>query len=290
MSLSISGKQMKRIYDWDARFSLRSYTAHDLQALKGQRKLTQTTANTTEEAAAARDAGIDLIMGNAQNTKAVREGAPDMFFTAALGLPDYATTDDILRAAFAAMKDGADSIYTARGPHIVEALAREDIPVMCHLGLVPRKSTWRGGLRAIGKTAQEALALWHAFQTMENAGAFSVEAEVICAEVMAEISRRTRLVTSSLGSGNGADIIYLFQNDICGEDPERPRHARTFGNLHALYAEIAKERRAALTAFHKAAQSGTFPNAQETITIDQTELTQFRAELEKSCVSRVLSR
>ena len=74
---------MKRIYDWDAKFSLRNYTAADLRALKGQCKFTQTTANTAEEAAAARDAGIDLIMGNAQNTAAVRQGAPDMFFTAA---------------------------------------------------------------------------------------------------------------------------------------------------------------------------------------------------------------
>ena len=42
---------MKRIYDWDAKFSLRNYTAADLRALKGVRKLTQTTANSEEEAA-----------------------------------------------------------------------------------------------------------------------------------------------------------------------------------------------------------------------------------------------
>ena len=134
---------MKRIYDWDAKLSQRNYTAADLRTLKGVRKLVQTTANTTEEAAAARDAGLDLIMGNAQNTRAVRQGAPDMFFTAAVALPDHPTSSDVLRAAFAAMKDGADSVYTARGPHIVEILAREEIPVMCHLGLVPRRSTCR---------------------------------------------------------------------------------------------------------------------------------------------------
>ena len=39
------------------------------------------------------------------------------------------------------------------GPHIVEILAKEEIPVMCHLGLVPRKSGWKGGLRAVGATA-----------------------------------------------------------------------------------------------------------------------------------------
>lgn len=263
---------MKRIYDWDAKFSLRNYTAADLRALKGQRKLTQTTANTAEEAAAARDAGIDLIMGNAQNTAAVRQGAPDMFFTAAIGLPDFPTEKDVLTAAFAAMKYGADSVYTARGPHIVEMLAREDIPVMCHLGLVPRKSTWRGGLRAIGKTAEEAFELWQAFQTMENAGAFSVEAEVIVAELMEEISKRSSLLTSSLGSGRGADIIYLFQNDICGEVPDRPRHARAFGNIHALEQQIRQERRNALSAFNEAARSGSYPATPEITPMASSEL------------------
>ncbi|MDJ0627649.1 MAG: 3-methyl-2-oxobutanoate hydroxymethyltransferase [Rhodobacter sp.] len=270
---------MRRIYDWDARFQLRNYTAADLRALKGVRKLTQTTANTAEEAAAARDAGLDLIMGNAPNTGAVRDGAPHMFFTAALALPDYPTETEVLTAAFAAMKAGADSVYTARGPHVVEMLAREDIPVMCHLGLVPRKSTWKGGLRAVGKTAEEALELWQAFRTMEDAGAFSVEAEVICDRVMTEISQRTGLVTSSLGSGSGGDIIYLFQNDICGEQPVSPRHARAFANLHGLYERMRAERRAALSAFREAAQSGSYPAPDETAGIADDEFEKFRDAL-----------
>lgn len=267
---------MKRIYDWDARFNQRNYTVADLRASKGQRVLTQTTANSEEEAAAARDAGIDLIMGNAHNTAAVRQGAPDMFFTAAVSLPDHPTETDVLRAAFAAMKDGADSVYTARGAHIVEMLAREEIPVMCHLGLVPRRSTWKGGLRAIGRDAEEAMMLLQDFRDMENAGAFSVEAEVIFSEVMAEISRRTSLVTSSLGSGSGGDIIYLFQNDICGEQPESPRHATAFGNIHALQQEIRVERRRALAAFDKAAKSGAFPADGNTAFMDRDELSRFK--------------
>ena len=255
---------MKRIYDWDAKFQHRNYTAADLLACKGKTVLTQTTANSIEEAAAAREAGLDLIMGNAINTAAVRQGAPDMFFTAAIPLPDYPTETDVLTAAFAAMKDGADSVYTARGPHIVEILAKEEIPVMCHLGLVPRRSTWNGGLRAIGRDADEAMDLLQKFRDMENAGAFSVEAEVIMAEVMTEISKRTSLLTSSLGSGSGGDIIYLFQNDICGEQPEAPRHAQVFGNIYALQEEIKKERRRALKAFHDAAKSGAFPTPQTT--------------------------
>ena len=273
---------MKRVYDWDAKFSLRNYTAADLQALKGIRKLTQTTANSEEEAAAAADAGIDLVMGNAVNAEAVRRGAPNHYYTAAIPMSDHPTEKDVLEAAFLAMKHGADSVYTARGPHIVEMLAHEQIPVMCHLGLVPRRSTWNGGLRAIGKTADEAMALWQSFRDMENAGAFSVEAEVICDRVMTEISKRTTLITSSLGSGSGADIIYLFQNDICGEQPESPRHARAFGDLYTLQEQIRAQRREALAAFHQAANSGDYPANAETAGIADDEFEKFSAMLGKT--------
>ena len=194
----------KPIYTWDAKPSRRNLTAADIRDCKGTRKLTQTTANTVEEASAAAEAEIDMLVCNASNVDLVRQGAPHNFLTAALTITDYPTDEDILRGALKALKNGADSIYTARRLAVVEMLAREDIPVMGHIGLIPRKSTWRGGLRAVGRTANEALALMRDCRDLESAGAFSVEAEVIPADVLAAISPRTSLITVSLGSGPGA--------------------------------------------------------------------------------------
>ena len=268
MSTSFQVDSMKRIYDWNAHPAIRNYTVADIKSLKGKRRLVQTTANTA-------NAGIDLIMGNAHNTRAVRKGALELFFTAAIGLPDFPTENDILKAAFIAMKDGADSIYTARGPHIVEMLAKENIPVMCHLGLVPRRSTWNGGLRAIGKTSNEAIALWKEFQSMEDAGAFSVEAEVIVNEVMREITKRTKLITCSLGSGPYGDVIYLFQKDICGEEEYDPRHARAFGQLYKIYAQEKSQRWDALKAFKSAVHDCQYPAPGELDSIDESKLIDF---------------
>jgi len=270
----------KPIYTWDAKPSRRNLTAADIRACKGVRKLTQTTADTVEEAAAAADAGIDMLICGAANVGLVRQGAPHHFLTAALTIPDYPTDEDILRGALTALKQGADSVMTARRLAVVEMLANEDIPVMGHLGLVPRKSTWRGGLRAVGRTADEALALMQDFRDLENAGAFSVEAEVIPADVLAAISPRTGLITMSLGSGPGGDVMYLFQNDICGENP-LPRHSRAFGNLAALADQMAAERRAALSAFREASLDGSFPGPAENAKIPATELDAFLAALEK---------
>ena len=130
---------------------------------------------------------------------------------------------------------------TARSLDLVTMLAREDIPVMGYLGLVPRKSTWVGGLRAVGKTADEAFELYQRFKRLEDAGAFAVEAEVIPGPVMTEISARSGLVTVSLGSGRGADVMYLFMEDICGERESAPRHVRAYGDLARLYQQTTEE-------------------------------------------------
>ena len=270
----------KAIYTWDAKPSRRNLTAADIRSCKSVRKLTQTTANTLEEAAAAADSGIDMLICGASNVDLVRQGAPHLFLTAALTIPDYPTDEDILRGALAALKKGADSVMTARRFAVVEMLANEDIPVMGHLGLVPRKSTWRGGLRAVGRTANEAMALMQDFRDLENAGAFSVEAEVIPAEVMTAISQRTGLITVSLGSGPGGDVMYLFQNDICGENP-LPRHARAFGDLAALEKQMASERRAALAAFRAASHNGSFPGPAENAKISSKELEIFLDALDR---------
>ena len=199
----------KKIYTWGATPAERNYTVVDLRKTKGNKKLVQTTANTLEEAQAVSEVGFDMFMCKSDNTKLVRSGAPKIFLTASIDLAKFPTEKDVLCEAFKTMENGADSVFTQRGPHIVEILAKEEIPVMCHLGLVPRKSGLRGGLRAIGKTADEALKLFQDFKTMENAGAFSVEAEVICEQVMTEITKRTSLLTSSLGSGWGLSLIHI---------------------------------------------------------------------------------
>ena len=147
---------MKNVYTWAAKPAKRSTTVGDLKAAKGKRKFTQVTANSIEEAAAAEKAGFDMIIANAKNIIPVREGSKNLFLTAALVLNEFVTADDIMRGAFKALENGADAVMTPRSMDIVEMLAKEDVPVMGHLGLVPRKSTWIGGLRAVGKTADEA--------------------------------------------------------------------------------------------------------------------------------------
>ena len=267
---------MKKLYTWGGKFADRNLTISDILKNKGKKKFLQTTATNSEEAKAAKAAGIDMLLCKSPLITDVRKGAPDIFLTATIDLAQFPTSNEILREAFNAMSSGADQVYTARGPHIVELLSKEDIPVMCHLGLVPRKSSWKGGLRAIGKDANEAFNLFKNFKTMESAGAFSAECEIILEEVMDEIYKKTSLVISSLGSGLSGDIIYLFQNDICGEHNNIPRHARAFGNILKLKNEIYNERVNSIKKFRDAVIDKTFPEKNELVKMHKEELEKFK--------------
>ncbi len=88
---------------------------------------------------------------------------------------------------------------------------------------------------------------------------------------MAEIHRRTGLVTISLGSGPSADVLFLFTTDICGEEGRRPRHARAYGNLQALQQRIREERVEALRALRADVAADAFPGPQEVSQIDDGE-------------------
>lgn len=186
--------------------------------------------------------------------------------------------------AFDMMRKGADMYYTLRSFDVMEALAKEGIPVQSHIGLIPTFSHYCGGLRAWGRTADEAIEIYKTLKRMEDVGVFAVEVECIAEEVLEAVNDKTSIVTFSLGSGNAGDAIFSFVQDICGEVSEEatpPKHAHAFGNLQRLHDQIRSERRAAMTSFHDEVQAGNFPYAQNNIRMHDTEKDKFLEALDK---------
>ena len=271
---------MPRIFDFAGREVERRQTIAGLRALRGTGlRVAQVTAEAAEEAATADEAGVEMVVCRGANVRQVRAGSQRLFVTAALGFTQAVTADDMLRATFGAIEAGADAVITARGPEMVRVLTAESIPVVGHLGFVPRKSTWVGSVRAVGKTAAEAMDVWGRFRRLEDAGAFAAECELIPAAVLSEINRRTSLVTISLGSGGNADVIFLFTSDICGKSTKPPRHARAWGDLASLHRAVREERIKALLGFRAAVASAGYPAAGEIASIPDHELKEFRAWL-----------
>ena len=253
---------MKQIYTFGGQRAQRNLTLADIRAAKlAGRKLSQANSLELAEAEAVAVSGIDMMSVTSLRYEEARVVAPDLYMIATIGAPHLVTADDVLREAFRVATAGADAIYTARSLKIVEMLAREGLSVQGHVGLVPRKSVATGGLRAMGKTAGEALSILQDIRQLEEAGAVAVEVECVASEAMTEISRRTTLITHTIGSGSGGDVIFLFTADICGDNPAPARHARAFGDVLSLRNAMAAERQRALTSYAAAVRGGQFPDA-----------------------------
>lgn len=252
-------------------------TVADLQAMKGKRQLTMLRVVTLEEAAAAEQAGIDLVsVPPSLLGPAFREAAPTVFAFPGLEYGDLVTADDYLRAAFQAMKAGGDAVYCAAGLSTVRRLREEGIPVCGHVGLIPSKATWTGGFRAVGKTAQGALEIFRQVKALEEAGAFAAEIEVVPGEIAAAISAKTALVMLSMGAGTGCDAQYLFADDVLGQNRGHyPRHAKVYRNFAAEYDRLQQERIAAFREYADDVRSGTYPGKGHLVGIEQAELAAF---------------
>ena len=257
----------KRIYTYGGKPARRNYTVADLIRLKGKTTLCQTCPATEEEAAACEAVGIDVLNTSDADLPGVRAGAPETFIIADLPMTAHQTPDDIMRAAVKAAEAGADAVYTPRSLRTVEMLANEGLAVQGHLGLVPRLSTRRGGLRIVGKTADEAVELAEDFRRLEDAGAYAAEVECVAAEALAAINPLTKLVTHSIGAGSAGDVIFMFLVDICGESERPPGHAKAFADLGSIRAHLAVERRRALSDYRQAVMTGTYPDARTSVSM-----------------------
>lgn len=262
----------------------KALTVMDLRALKGVRQISFVQVAHEEEAIAASEAGMDMI-----GTAFIPERAhfaravPQTHFQYGLPWGKHADATEALRDAMAAMNAGAQSIYCGMSPAIVEVLAREGVPVIYHVGLVPPKATWTGGFKAVGKSAEQALHLLQEVKDFENAGGFAVEMEVIPAQVAAEISKRTSMLTISLGSGGDCDAQYLFSADLLGENRGHfPRHAKAYRNFAGERDRLQAERVAAYREYISDVNVGTFPEASHVVEIDETALRDFLKQAERA--------
>ena len=278
---------LKRVHGMTFNYGMRNHTVHDIRQLKGKRQLTEVGLFHAEEAHAIAETGIDCMtlrftQEDPNLASAARAAAPHTFMNCSLPLTTVTSRQEARRLAFDAMELGADSIVCQWSPRFIEAVAECGVPVRGHIGLVPRRSTWTGGLRAVGKTVAQAMELWRQIKELENAGAWAVECEVIPSRILAELSRRTSLVTVSLGSGPG-DVQFLFAQDILGDGHGPfPRHSRQYCNLQAMRAQMQSMRIQAFSQFMQDVDSERFPLLVNEVAIDDVVVNEFIDALEES--------
>lgn len=268
----------------------RRLTVADLAGLKGVRQLTMLRIFSIDEAAAAEEAGIDLASAPPElvTHPQYRVVAPSLFTLTGRSHLEAGSADDHLRWAGEMIEKGADCIYCSGSLDRVEHLAKEYIPVVGHIGLVPSRATWTGGFRAVGTTAESAAQMYQDCLALESAGAIAAEIEVVPVEVASEISRRLRRLSLwSMGAGPGCDAQYLFAMDVLGDPTHRalagidhtPRHAKRYRDFASEHARLQRERVAAFSEFRADVEAGAFPTESHVVRMPPEELVRFRASI-----------
>jgi 3-methyl-2-oxobutanoate hydroxymethyltransferase len=254
----------------------KKYTVFDLQQLKGKRCLTHIHVKSPEEAAAAEAAGVDLMSCSFDSPEA-RARLPRIIATP----HGLASPEEAIRVGFRALELGASSVYCSASPWIIEAMARERIPVVGHLGMVPRHVTWTN-YRAIGKTVNEAKQLYQQMKELESAGAWAAELELVPHNLATWLCSQTKMLLMSLGSGSGCDTQFLFSDDILGDYDERlPRHAKAYRNFLEEYRRLQRERIAAFSEYIADVKEGRFPERRHLIEMDAQALEEVRRTIKQ---------
>ena len=266
-------------------------TVKDLFEKKGKVKLTELYVTNALEAYAAEKAGIDIqIVSFKKETlrtgvptnrwfrdahiKDIREAAPNTFMI--FGLGQLSSTEKAIDAALIARDNGADAVYCGNSPKYIEALRKEGLPSVSHIGLIPYKSTWTGGFKAVGKDADSAFRVYQDAIAYDNAGAIGLEVECVPDRVAELITKKVNLLTLSMGSGSNCDVEFLFIQDVIGTNTDRiPRHAKVFKDTNKSYEKLLDETIEGIKCYVKDVNTNKFPTKSNIVEINDEEFDKF---------------
>ena len=272
-------------------------TVKDLLEKKGKQKLTELYVTNALEAYASEQAGIDILIAGF-NKETLRTGAPtNKWFRDAhisdirkaapntfmiYGIRQYSSKEQAIDGALAARDNGADAVYCGNSPPFIEALRKEGLPAVSHIGLIPYKSTWTGGFKAVGKDADSAVKVYQDALAYDQAGAIGLEVECVPDRVAEKITKDVNLLTLSMGSGPNCDVEFLFIQDVIGTNTDKvPRHAKVFKNTNKSYEKLLDDTLEGVKNFITDVNNKEFPTPKNIVGIEDEEYEKFLDRIEK---------
>lgn len=271
-------------------------TPRFITSLKGKRKITAITAYDYPSAYYADKAGVDIILvGDSlgmvikgeentlgvkleeveYHTAAVARGTKRALIVSDLPFLSYFSVEEALKSSAALIRAGASAVKL-EGPRIeqIEALVKEGIPVMGHVGLTPQQYL-HIGFRTQGRKTSSAMRLMEQAKRIEDAGAFSIVLESMPMEVAKEITSSLKIPTIGIGAGPYCDGQILVFHDLLGMYPgEKPSFVRE-------YAKIGEEIEKGIRTYVEDVISENFPSEKESFRMKPEERKVFIREVEK---------
>jgi 3-methyl-2-oxobutanoate hydroxymethyltransferase len=191
------------------------------------------------------------------HTRAVARGVKNALVVADLPVDTYRTVEAARASSRVMLDAGAHAVkveYFDGVIPVVEALVRENIAVMGHVGLTPQTAE---RYKVTGKDDVEAARIMREAHGLESAGVFSLVIECVPSILAGDITRTVKVPTIGIGAGPLCDGQVLVCYDALGMFRDfRPKFVRTFANT----GEVIKN---AVGLFRAEVNAGTFPAKSE---------------------------
>ncbi|MBI5559345.1 MAG: 3-methyl-2-oxobutanoate hydroxymethyltransferase [Deltaproteobacteria bacterium] len=265
---------------------MKKLTIPDIINRKGGEKLTMLTAYDASFARLLDAADIDMLLvgdslGNVllgyestvpvtmeemlHHVRAVRRGSSS-FVVADMPFLSYQISiiDAVRNAGRFYKEGGCDAVKLEGGIEVCEAvraIVRAGMAVMGHIGLTPQTAGNLGGFKVQGKDAASARKLLADARALAEAGVFAIVMECIPDALARVITEKVAVPTIGIGAGAGCDGQVLVTHDLLGMfEKFVPRFVKGYANL-------APQIKQAVASFQEEVQSGTFPDAEHSFTM-----------------------
>jgi len=156
------------------------------------------------------------------HTRAAARGVKRALLVADLSIGTYDTPEMAVTNARRLQEAGAQAVKLEGGVNRlpqIEAIVRENIPLMAHIGMLPQSVREEGGYKVKGRGPAGAERLLADARAVEAAGAFSVVLEIVAAETARQITTAIEIPTIGIGSGEHCDGQILVTHDLIGFYP-----------------------------------------------------------------------
>jgi 3-methyl-2-oxobutanoate hydroxymethyltransferase len=186
-----------------------------------------------------------------RHTGAVARAKPRALITSDLPIASYRTADEAVANAKALREAGADAVKMEGGVAILEqvkAVLAAGIPVQGHIGLLPQKIREEKVYRKKGRTEVEIEGIEEDARVLEEAGVFSIVIEAVVPEVAEQITKKLKVPTVGIASGEKTSGQIRVVHDILGLCPwDVPRYLTPHVQLGAEVVSAVKSFKASLT-------------------------------------------
>lgn len=210
-------------------------------------------------------------------TRLQRKMAPNICLNAVMQTQQYGDPVTAVKEASEILADGADAVMPMGVTNeVLKAMSDNHIAVFGHAGCLSGWQTARhGGYRRVGKTAEDAMAIFRqAYEYQEN-GMVGMTIEMTSSELTNAIAKKLRVPVIGVATSGVADGAEIVIFDLLGFLPQEAmaKHSKA-------YAGYLMEGIKGFSAFDAEVKQQAYPAPEHGWNMNEAELDKFMNELE----------